>query len=234
MASAQRDSLAHSLARAPVLASLAVEDIAELARCAVRRDFERGQLIFREGDMWPHALYLASGWLRWTLTDRDGHRQMLLDVPPGNLVWGHSLFDGLPMPADLEAREPSVTYRWDRTAVRAVLGSRLEAMWELCGSLTRAMRRARELIFSFAFQSVAQRPAALLLRWYPAQDGRSVRRELTLEEMAAYVGSTPALVCKTLYGFADMGLLRISRTEFEFLDRNGLKQIATSEPMSTL
>jgi len=41
--------------------------------------------------------------------------------------------------------------------------------------------------------------------------------------MAGFVGVTPALICRLLYGFAERGMIRLTRAEFEFLDRKRLE-----------
>lgn len=225
-----RESLAQALAGEAVFSRLAATEVSALARSGLRRDYERDQFVLLEGEIWPYVMYLASGTLAWSLTRSDGRRQMLIDVARGSVVWGHSLFDDLPMPADLQAAEAAVTYRWDRETIRPVLADNPDAMWEVCRQLVDAMRRVRGVVFAFAFQTAAQRLANLLLRWYEGAEGERVRRERTLEEMAAYVGTTPAVACKALYGFADQGILRVSRTELEFLDLPALRQLAGADP----
>ena len=51
-------------------------------------------------------------------------------------------------------------------------------------------------------------------------------RDLTLDEMAAMVGTTRELVCKVFYRFADAEVIRINRTEFVFTNREKLEQLA--------
>jgi DNA-binding transcriptional regulator LsrR (DeoR family) len=52
-----------------------------------------------------------------------------------------------------------------------------------------------------------------------------VARSLTLDDMAARIGSTREVVCRFLQRFADENLINITRTEFEISDRQGLMNI---------
>jgi hypothetical protein len=49
---------------------------------------------------------------------------------------------------------------------------------------------------------------------------------MTLDEMAARIGTTREMVCRQLYRFADQGAIQINRTEFMITDQGQLKKIA--------
>jgi transcription initiation factor IIE alpha subunit len=51
-------------------------------------------------------------------------------------------------------------------------------------------------------------------------------RSLTLDEMAARIGTSREIICRTLYRFADKGFIDVTRTEFQLTDRDGLSQVA--------
>ena len=40
------------------------------------------------------------------------------------------------------------------------------------------------------------------------------------------IGTTPVMVCKQIYRFAEIGLINVSRTEFRLTDQPGLEEIA--------
>jgi hypothetical protein len=65
----------------------------------------------------------------------------------------------------------------------------------------------------------------LLLNQFEDNDPR-VARELTLDEMSTMIGTTPVMVCKLLSRFAADGFVKVSRTQFELLDRVALEKIA--------
>jgi CRP-like cAMP-binding protein len=87
------------------------------------------------------------------------------------------------------------------------------------------MLRASEVIEGLAFQPIAGRLARLLLEQI-LPNRQSIPRALTLDELAARLGTTREVVCRTLYRFADGGLIDITRTEFILTDRDGLSHMA--------
>ena len=82
------------------------------------------------------------------------------------------------------------------------------------------------MVEDLAFHPVTSRLARLLAKHYDEPANTPIERSLTLDEMATMIGTTPVMVCKVLSRFADQGIIKISRTEFEFVDYGKLEQIA--------
>lgn len=134
-----------------------------------------------------------------------------------------------PLPASLEASEPSDVFLWHGDQILSNLKRNSDALWELCTLLVQRMRKASEVVEELAFQPVASRLASLLIKEYQEQGGVLVDRNLTLDEMAAMIGTTPVMVCKILSRFADQGVIKVSRTELEFIDWEAIEKIANPE-----
>lgn len=223
------DELSEALAQVPGFSRLAPEDRAELARLAKRITCRKGDRICWQGDIWPNVLYLASGRMKWVVLSPDGKRQVVFTLEGGDVIWGHSLFDDLPMPATLEVQEPCEAYLWPRDLIVPVFSRSVEAVWDVTRILVAAMRRVREVVYGFAFQQVSQRLARLLLKHYRPTEGKSAPRDLTLDEMADMVGTTRELVCRVLYRFADEDMIRITRTRFVFTNWEALEELASGD-----
>ncbi len=219
-------NLSQQLSQIPVFSKLPAQDRDELARLASRRTFAKGEFICWQGRVWPYAAYLTSGRVEWTMLSPDGKRQVVFAMDGGAVIWGHSFFDDQPMPASLEVVKDCEIYLWPRDVILPIVSRSPEAIWDVTRVLVKAMRQVREVVYGFAFHQVAGRLARLLLNTFPAQQGQPAPRDLTLDEMAAAVGTTRELVCKVLYRFADDGLIRINRTEFVFTDRGKLEKLA--------
>lgn len=98
--------------------------------------------------------------------------------------------------------------------------------WELSRLMVRRMQRASEIIETLAFQPVAARLAKLLMDTFQDDSTGPIARNMTLDEMAARIGSTREVVCRFLHRFADEGLINITRTEFIVSDRERLIELA--------
>jgi len=199
------------LAQAPVFKKLAAADRAELIRLAEVKTYRKGEFICWQDEVWPKALYIASGRIEWTMLSPDGKRQVVFGLGAGDVV---------------EVMARCQVYQWPREVVMPIVSRNVDAVWDVSRLLVLAMRHVREVVYGFAFHPVAGRLARLLLNHYQPIEGQHTPRDLTLDEMAATVGTSRELVCKVLYRFADAELIRINRTEFVFTDRKKLEELA--------
>ena len=213
------------LANDDIFTHLSPKDHQDLAQVAVRKRYQRGEIICFQGDLWRHAIYIVSGKLNWVMLAPDGKRQVVLRPKAGEVVWGHSLFDDAAMPASLEVIEDCDVYLWQGRDLLPILSRNVDAVWAITRHLVQTIRQARDFIYGFAFHPVAGRLARLLLTYYDPAEGETTLRDLTLDEMAHSVGSTRELVSKTLHQFAAQGMIDINRVEIVFKDPSKLSEM---------
>ena len=214
------------LSEAPIFSKLTDRERAGLAAGAQEKRYKKDEFVCWQGEKWPFVAYIASGRLEWAMLSPEGRRQVVFGLRPCEVVWAHSVVDGLSMPASLEVREDAVLYLWNREQILPVILQNAQAAWDVSLILMNYMRHVREVVYGFAFHPVAGRLARLLLTHYKPVDGQPAQRNLTLDQMAETVGTTRELVSRTLHRFADEGLIRVNRVEFAFLDREGLENLA--------
>lgn len=211
---------------APVFSKLNERERADLTERATEKKYSKDEYVCWQGEVWPYVAFIASGRLEWAMLSPEGRRQVVFALRPCEVVWGHSVVDGLAMPASLEVREEAALYLWERETILPVIQRNAQAAWDVSTILIQYMRHVREVVYGFAFHPVAGRLARLLLTHYDPVDGTPAPRNLSLDQMADTVGTTRELVSRTLHRFADEGLIRVNRVEFAFLDRDGLENLA--------
>ncbi|PWB54616.1 MAG: hypothetical protein C3F13_06250 [Anaerolineales bacterium] len=195
----------------------------DLIEGAIIRQYHKGQYLTHPGDTWPYLFYLLKGSISAIKESLEGRSLVATTFKADEVFWGVSFFDlNLPMPVALKADSQSSVYLWSREQMLPVLMQNGGVSWELSRLMVRRMLRASEIVEELAFQPVAGRLARLLID-YPGQSAAGpVARSLTLDDMAARIGSTREVVCRFLQQFADEQLIKITRTEFEITDRDGL------------
>jgi CRP/FNR family transcriptional regulator len=205
------------------------EKLNRLAHLATYRRLKPDEIICEQGDLWPNVILLITGQLRWSLLALSGREQVLFHIEPDQTFWGHSFYDGFPMPGSLCAVRSSVAYQWSGDDLKPFFSEHPEALWELFRVQARAMRKAREIIYGLAFQPVAGRLAKLLLERSQGQIAKPIERDLTLSEIASIVASSQQVICRLLYQFQSDGILQINRASITIQDFPALEQITEED-----
>lgn len=199
-----------------------------LVSLAIRLVLEKDKPLVWQGDEWKKVLLIASGQLRAVIRSTDGRSYVVSTWQQGDEFWAHGLFDGEATPSTLEAIQESVIYQWEGDAVLQILFENSEAMRALLGRQTRLIRRRRETIADLAFQPVTGRLAKLLLERVPPSE-TSAQRDLTLDQIASMVASSPEVVCRTLYQLQLDGVLQVTRASITLHDRTALERLVGVE-----
>jgi CRP/FNR family cyclic AMP-dependent transcriptional regulator len=219
--------LSRLLEQNPVFASLKPNETAELVRMAVKRGYQKDEKIILYGEVWSYLFLVGEGSVEAVKESSEGRNLHVATFDPGELFWGLSFFiDDAPMPVTLETHTGCVLYVWSRENLQPFFLAHGKISWELSRLMADRMLRASEIVQGLAFQPVAGRLAGFLLEHFQGVESEPVARSLTLDEMAAHIGSTREVVCRFLRRFADAGLIDISRTEFTLANRAGLSDLA--------
>jgi CRP/FNR family transcriptional regulator len=132
------------------------------------------------------------------------------------------------MPSTLGAVQESVIYQWEGEDALRILFENSDAVRALLRRQIKMIRKRRETIAELAFQPVTGRLAKLLLEQVPASEN-SAQRDLTLDQLASMVASSPEVICRTLYTLQRSGLLQVTRASITLCDRPALERLAGAE-----
>jgi CRP/FNR family transcriptional regulator len=220
------ETLKNLLRANSIFASLPPAELTALAQLASSRSYEKGETVILYGDVWPYLFLVGQGSVNAVKESGEGRSLIVTTFLAGDLFWGLAFFqEGAPMPVTLEARETSRLYLWSREAVTPIFERNGRVGWELCRLMAGRMQRASAILEEMAFHPVAGRLARLLLDHFELAGDAAISRHLTLDEMAARIGSTREMVCRALYSFSDKNLIEVTRTEFVLTNRDGLARL---------
>ncbi len=216
------------LENAKVLGKFTYLQKQRLTSLAIRRVLKRDEALYWEGDLWLNVILIASGKLRSVIHSLDGRSYVVSTWEEGEEFWSHTIFDGEPMPSTLEAAQESVIYQWDGEDVLRILFENSESVRALLQRQVKLIRKRRETISDLAFQPVTSRLAKLILEQVPALEN-SAQRDLTLDQIASMVASSPEVVCRTLYHLQREGFLQVTRASITLHDRAALERLVGAE-----
>ncbi len=199
------------LARVPVFSTLVPADLERISELAVPRDFEPGQVVFREGDSSDTCYVVRSGRARAVREHSDGRIITLATFGPGDIFGELAMFEDERRSATVEATE--------QTTVVAVLGPDMRRLMNehpgiatrLVIALGRRLRESNERLSRQSFQTVQSRVAVVL-------------RDLVQQEIAGGAAPTEVLLTATQADLAQLaGSSRESASRFlAVLERAGV------------
>jgi CRP-like cAMP-binding protein len=164
-----------------------------------------------QGECWSCLFLVIDGEIHALKESQEGRVLIVTTIQPGEIFWGLAFFaesDG--MPVMLQAKYDSKIVIWQREFLLPVIMRNSSMSWNICQIMIKRMQNASEIVEEFG-----------------GTEGEFVSRELTLDDMAAHIGTTREMVCRHLYRFAERGAIDIRRTELKLNDRDLLEEQAS-------
>jgi CRP/FNR family cyclic AMP-dependent transcriptional regulator len=218
------------IAGVPLFKSLSESDLESLAGAFVRHSFDRGQMIFRQGDPGGHLFLVEAGRIKITTLAADGREAFVAIIGPGQVFGELSLFESQQRSADARAMEPTTAHALAHDDFRPYVAAHPEVAWELLKVLVQMVRRQDQAIQDMVFLDVGGRVARRLLD-LAAQHGEAsgngtVRIDvpITQEELAQMVGASRESVNKALGSFMDRGWVALEGRHYVVVDGESLRK----------
>lgn len=220
-------ALMELLSQNPIFSHMTEVEKNKLAEMAISRAYPKGHWITHNGDYWSYLFIVETGKISAVKESSEGRSLIAVSLGSGEVFWGVSFFhEDTPMPVSLIASDESLIHLWPKDRLHPLLLQDGRMSWELARLMVKRMLWASDIVEKLAFQPVTGRLAGLLLDHFGEAIEEYVSRDLTLEEMAARIGTTREMVCRQLYRFVDEGAIQINRTELLITNRDLLVEMA--------
>jgi CRP/FNR family transcriptional regulator len=151
------------LATVEPFSGLEPRELQQVAQVAVPRSFERGEVIFREGDSGDTCYVVRAGRVGIQREHMDGRTLTLAELRPGAIFGELAMFGRETRSATAEALEPTALLAILSVDVQRVIKSSPEIALKMLGAMADRLRRANERLLQQSFQTVAGRVASALL-----------------------------------------------------------------------
>jgi CRP/FNR family transcriptional regulator len=222
------ESLLSQLKVSPVFGVFSATVLEEIEKRAIGKKYQNAEVVSGQGEKWPYLFIVHSGRMDAAKDSPEGRSFVATTFLPGDVFWGLSFFDEKHiMPATLLAQDHLELFLWHREALLPFIFKEGKASWELSKLVVNRLLMASEKLGEMTFQPVGVRLAKLLVSLSKAEEGIPIDRDLTLDDMAARIGTTREMVCRFLHKFSDDGLIDITRTEFTVKDVVALNRLTS-------
>lgn len=216
-----------SIAAVPLFEGLSTEQHTALADIAISRSYQKGQLIFAEGDEGVGFYVVASGRVKVYKISPDGKEQIFHIFGPGEPFGEVAVFTGRPFPAFAEAFAQSDVLFFSRDAFIGLIRNDPTLSLSMLAVLSVRLRKFTKLIEDLSLKEVPSRVAEYLL--YMSGKGHDTARielDITKGQLAGLLGTIPETLSRILSKMNKLKLIKTEGSYITILDPTGLEKIA--------
>jgi CRP-like cAMP-binding protein len=220
------------LRRHPYFASLPPRILGAVRTRVLTRSYDKGTLIYSEGDPSQGLYLVASGSVRIFKSSEEGKEQDLHHIIAGESFSDAAAFDGDPTIANAQPMEPSVILLVPRDALRDLMMQYPEIGLSVSRVLATRVRALSALAGELSLRHVVSRVCGVISR-QPAVD--SVVVLPARHDLAAMIGTVREVATRALRHLQRLGVIQLEpRGRVRILDRRLLDQLAGTLPAASL
>lgn len=216
------------LSTVPYFATLDAKTLEIVARAAVRRVYDLGQIVFVEGEPCAGLYVVESGWLKSVKVSPSGREQVIRFVGPGEVFNEVATLSGSPNLVTIIAVEPAAVWNLPRERILELLDAQPRLARIVAQHLAERALYLIRLVEDLSLRTVEARLARLLLEH--SEEGILQRqRWMTQAEMAARLGTVLDVLNRALHSLVEEGLIIVERHQIRIVNRQGLEAKALFE-----
>lgn len=219
------------LRRSTIFRRLTPEDRQLVAGVASVRIFEKGALLFAEGDQ-PDLLYtVVTGRVKIFKMTARGTDVILEIFGPGDPVGAVAVYEGRPYPASAAALEPTTCIIVPRQQFFALIESHPSLVRGLLLGLTHRLVELTNRLTELSGGRIEARLARLFLKLaddmgQTKPDGTFIPMPLSRQELADMIGTTIETSIRIMSRWGKQDIVRTEKDGFVLVDRAALDALA--------
>lgn len=217
--------LSKILRQSPLFAGTTDEDIAAILKICKVKEYERGEVLFDEGEMAKGFYIVASGRVKVYKLSPEGKERILHVVQQGGNFAEAAIFaDGL-YPASAEPLEKSMLIFFPKRDFLDLLTAQGRIAINMIGGLSRFLRLFAGQIEELTFRDVPSRLARYLLDLGNERNG-AIELPTSKSAIASRLGTVSETLSRTFRKLSDEGLIRVEGKTIVILDADRLSDLA--------
>ena len=223
------DAVETVLRKTPLFTSLTEDETQALRRRVTSKRYDRGELLFTEGDVCRGLFIVGRGKIRIFKLSANGREQTLAIEGPGSSFAELPVFDGRNYPASAAASEEAEVLFITRKDFQDFCREHPEVALKVIAVVGSRLRRLVGIIEELSFTTVRQRLIALILRLAQTSaartsEGVQVELNKSQQDLAFELGTVRELISRNLGRLQAEGYLDVNGRSIVVKDLAGLKR----------
>jgi CRP/FNR family transcriptional regulator len=214
-----------------IFAGLDVGGIAEIRAMSRPITYEKGEIIFQEGEPAFGFYIICSGKVKLAKHSLGGKRQILKLLGPGEMLGEKTMFDREVYTAYAKTLEKTKVNFLEREAFIDFLRRYPSVSFKIIEKLSRELKGFQSKLIETSYEGSAERLARLLLLMsedYGMEEdgGLYIGVDLSRTELAEMAGISPETAIRTLSRMKERGIIALKGHKIYILDKESLSEIA--------
>ncbi|WP_027367982.1 Crp/Fnr family transcriptional regulator [Desulfocurvibacter africanus] len=223
-------SLANTLSSVPLFTGLQPDQLERIARIAVDRPVDRGQMLFFERGEAEGFYIVAEGKVKIFRSAPDGREAVLHIYGVGESFGEVPMFMGGRFPASAAAVEKGKVIFLPRAELARLIREDATLAMNMLASLSGKLREFAGKIEALTLQEIPQRLSAYLLDLSEREgDADAVELDMAKGLLASFLGATRETLSRALSRMAEQSFIEVKGRTIRLLDRAGLEDLASGE-----
>jgi CRP/FNR family transcriptional regulator, dissimilatory nitrate respiration regulator len=203
------------------------KELDALQRIAVRKEYRKGQIVFREGESSGGFFLLVAGTVKIYRVGPDGRERVFHIVEAGDAFAEAAMFmDTYPATAEAIAAGTTVILI-EKNGFKQLLAHDPRLSFKIIGTLVRWLRQMRDALSDLTLKEVPARFASYVLSHAGA--GNSITVHVSKTTLAQIIGTTKETFSRMLHRLAKARILTYRGSQIKILNRARLEALAAGD-----
>ena len=199
----------------------------EIEQIAINKHFNKGEVIFSEGDDGIGFFLVASGQIKIFKVSSEGKEQILHIFGSGEPFGEVPVFSGQQFPASAEAITETRLLFFSRTAFVNLISYNPSLALNMLAVLSLRLRQFTVQIENLSLKEVPGRLAAYLIYVADEQGGEdSITLDISKGQLASLLGTIPETLSRIFTRMSNQNLIEVKDRTIRLLDREKLEELA--------
>jgi CRP-like cAMP-binding protein len=215
------------ISRVPSFSGLPESQLKEIRDIAVERHFNKGEIIFSDGDEGNGFFVVVEGLVKIFKVSSEGKEQIFHIYGPGEPFGQVAVYAGLSYPASSQAILKSHVLFFPRAAFVDLITRIPSLAMNMLAVLSKRLREFTVQVENLSLKEVPGRLAAYLL-FLSDEEGKNdvVTLNISKGQLASLLGTIPETLSRIFSRMTELNLIEMDGRNIKLLNRSGLEELA--------
>ncbi len=221
------DKIVNIISTIPLFNGLPEDQISAIKKIAVEKQFNRGEIIFSDGDEGNGFFVIAEGRVKVFKVSTEGKEQILHIFGRGQPFGEVPVFTGQKFPANAQAIDKTRVLFFQRASFVELISAYPSLALNMLAIMSKKLRQFAVQIENLSLKEMPARLASYLI--FLADEQKTddvVNLKISKGQLASILGTIPETLSRVFAKLSSRNLISVDGKKISLLDRGGLEDLA--------